>query len=52
MNQHYKMCHFKKDECQKMFANVTKDDIMLKYKDKLITNVNLALKRLKLEPFK
>ena len=50
VNQHYKKCHFSKGECHKMMANVTQDDTILKYKDKLINNVDLALKELNLMP--
>ena len=50
VNQHYKKCHFSQSECQKMMMNITQDDTILKYKDKLIKNVSRTLKELNLIP--
>ena len=45
-NQHYKKCHFKKEECEKMMLQYYIDDNMLKYGPVLNTNVNRVLKAL------
>ena len=50
VNQHYKKCHFSRVECERLLINITQDDVMLKYKDKLIASVDLALKELNLVP--
>ena len=50
VNQHYKKCHFSRAECERLLINITQDDVMLKYKDKLTISVDLALKELNLVP--
>ena len=50
VNQHYKKCHFSRGECERLLVNITQDDTILKYKDKLITAVDSVLKDLSLLP--
>ena len=55
MNHHYKYCHFDKFEgvvgrCAGMFPDAFDDDVMLKFKNKLLTNVDAQLQKLHLKP--
>ena len=50
VNMHYKKCNFYETECQEILLNLTRDDAILKYKDKLIKNVDKTLKELNLVP--
>ena len=55
LNQHYKKCHLDKWErpgaCkEQMNHKAVSDDVMLRYKDRLISRVNARLKLLKLDP--
>ena len=45
LNQHYKKCHLGK-ECSKMLNETTKEDTMLRFKDKLTENVGTQYKKL------
>ena len=48
MNQHYKMCHFSKEECKKVIAQAVPDDVILRYNSSLMQNVHDQLKKLQL----
>ena len=52
MNQHYKRCHLdayvKRGTCATVMANGVKDDAMLKYKERLMQQVDKQLKELNL----
>ena len=52
MNQHYKKCHLdayaKPGACATMLANGVKDDAMLKYKGRLVQQVDKQLTELNL----
>lgn len=52
MNQHYKKCHLdsfdKPGACKAVLANGTRDDTMLRFKDRLIPLVELYMKELNL----
>jgi len=39
VNQHYKYCHLSVAECKELLRQSTNDNIMLKYRDKLVKNV-------------
>ena len=44
--QHYKRCHFKRDECERMMNDTTNDDTILKFRTELIRAVSQKLSRL------
>jgi len=44
LNQHYKNCHFSRDECDTILRNSTQDDVMLRLKDILTRNVRDKVK--------
>ena len=50
LSQHYKKCHFSRGECERLLINITQDITIMKYKEKLITGVDSALKELNLVP--
>jgi len=41
--QHYKRCHFERDECRQMMNDTRSDDTMLKYRTELIRAVSRKL---------
>ena len=38
--QHYKRCHFERDECRRMMNDTSSDDTVLKYRTELIRAVS------------
>ena len=48
ISQHYKTCNLSKDQCALLKKQKTQDDIMLKFKSKLVENINKRRKSLKL----